>query len=477
MRLITTLVAFLATLTAFAQPVPAATANWKNNAKGAYSIIHDDYGNAGVDGIWQYADTIAFNRGLKFTFGAISSDCEVARSMGGSWQTPYTYAKDVMMALHNHEIINHTHTHTCAVNRGWGDCNGTGWGEVKGSWSWNTELNTSHTSIINGTGFQPRYFIFPYDQFTDEANDELKVKGYIGSRTGWHVDGIHNTYYKWGYDNRDENMFPCDADGFFRTSVEVFDANDASLSVSAQTQVLNSEVDSAIWYSEWANRELHNVGWSGWGYVKTDAYRAHMNYVQSKVATGELWVPTMSEMLTYQIQKLVYTPNANYDASKNEVAVSFTEDHSVYAGSVSSYLSGLALKEPLTIVVDISSHTSSLDTTALTVMQGATTITDFTYSDDTVLVNLYPHEGDFVIGDSNPVSAEAFDLSDFGVYPNPANDIVYVDGDVQTVNVFTAAGTFVKSSFGNQLSVAELSPGVYFLQVNNSSNRLRLVVQ
>lgn len=56
-----------------AQNPSSTIASWKNDAKGAYSIIHDDYGDVGVDGIWQYADTMCYNRSLKFTFGAISS--------------------------------------------------------------------------------------------------------------------------------------------------------------------------------------------------------------------------------------------------------------------------------------------------------------------------------------------------------------------------------------------------------------------
>jgi hypothetical protein len=45
---------------------------WKNNALGCYNIIHDDFGDYGVVGIQDYADTMHVNRGLRFTFGAIT---------------------------------------------------------------------------------------------------------------------------------------------------------------------------------------------------------------------------------------------------------------------------------------------------------------------------------------------------------------------------------------------------------------------
>ena len=51
-----------------AQSPTGYIADWKGDANAAYTIIHDDYGDPGVDGIWQYADTICSNRGIKFTF-------------------------------------------------------------------------------------------------------------------------------------------------------------------------------------------------------------------------------------------------------------------------------------------------------------------------------------------------------------------------------------------------------------------------
>lgn len=163
----------------FAQTASIAT--WKNDATGCYNIIHDDYGDRAVDGIWKYADTICSNRGIVFTIGAITSSCEESRSIN-TYSSPYDYAKNVMMDQHGHEIMNHSHTHSCAVGRaGWGE----NWGSNASSPDFETELSTSTTSIFDNTGHYPRYYIFPYDRFTDNANDRLKELGYIGSRTGF----------------------------------------------------------------------------------------------------------------------------------------------------------------------------------------------------------------------------------------------------------------------------------------------------
>ncbi|MFT6717529.1 MAG: hypothetical protein ACJA0Q_002186 [Saprospiraceae bacterium] len=460
-----------------AQSVPSSIANWKNNAKGAYSIIHDDYGNIGVDGIWQYADTIASNRGLKFTFGAISADCEVSRVVNGE-SSPYAYAKNVMMAQHNHEIINHSHTHNCAVARGWSPCDVTGWGEDVGGVLWSTELNTSHSSIITGTGFQPRYYIFPYDQFTDAANAELYSKGYLGSRTGWHADGLHTPFYKNGYEANDENLFTSDANGFFRTSVQVFDNTDQGNSVFGQTAELNSVVDNAISNNEWGNRELHDVGGVGWGSVKVEAYRDHMDYVQSKVSSGDLWMPTMSEALTYQIQKLVYTPVAIYNDWTKKINITFTEDHSNVSVDVGTYLSPLTIKTPVTIMLDVSSYGASMDFANVVVKQGESNISEHTLDGNTFFVNLYPSDGSFTIEEDVATSTtDTEENSEFVAYPNPANDVIYVKGDVKSISVYSSASQELLVSKNNQVDLSSLTAGVYFIKVNNSGSLIKFVKQ
>ena len=117
---------FLGTVSISQNPSAQIT-RWKNDAKAAYTIIHDDYGMSGVDGIWQYGDTIAANRGIKFGFGAIANECQSNRIVRG--RTLYNHAKQVMMDEHGHELINHSYDHGCAVGRaGWDPCNGQlGW--------------------------------------------------------------------------------------------------------------------------------------------------------------------------------------------------------------------------------------------------------------------------------------------------------------------------------------------------------------
>jgi peptidoglycan/xylan/chitin deacetylase (PgdA/CDA1 family) len=367
--------------TIFAQTASITT--WKNDAKAAYSIIHDDYGDPGVDGIWQHADTIASNRGVKFTIGAISSQCEYPRNIN-EFSNPYGYAKEVMMNQHGHEIMSHSHTHSCAVgNAGWSPCSmptGQGWGE---SGNFADEIIGCTESIEDGTGHKPQFYIFPFDRFTNTANDKLKELGYIGSRTGW-SSPAGESFYRNGYNANDLNTFYPDQDGFFRSAVQVFDDNDANS--SNHGAILNAEVDRAISSNQWANRELHNVGNSGWGHVSIKGYRDHINYLQQKIANGDLWVGTISEILTYQMQKLKYQPIINQTATSTW-QVGWDVINSQYDINPATYLAGLNYTSPITLRVDLEGKAGLWEIT-----QNNSPVV-YEIKDGVLFTNVYPHLG------------------------------------------------------------------------------------
>lgn len=377
-----------------AQNPTTSIANWKNNANGAYTIIHDDYGDTGVDGIWQYADTIAFNRGLRFTFGAIANSCEQPRNVNG-YSSPYDYALQVMINQHGHEIMNHSHTHDCAVgNAGWTPCDmQVGWGQDVNSANFFTQLNTAHNSIASAVGFDPVYYIFPYDRFTHDANDRLKTLGYIGSRTGWSSPNPGDApFIRSGYNNNDpDNILP-DNDGFFRNGVQVFDDADANLSDNGQLSELNGTVNQAINDGEWCNRELHNVGPTGWGNVSINAYRAHLDYVKDRVDNGELFMAPASEILTYLFQKAKFSAASSYSAQEDKITVTFSEINPQINVDAATYLNDLVYKTSLTFNVDLDGLTGTW-----TVWQDGNQINDFKVENGVLTFNAYPHEGEVEI--------------------------------------------------------------------------------
>jgi hypothetical protein len=251
------------------------------------------------------------------------------------------------------------------------------------------QLNTAHASIANAVGFDPVYYIFPYDRFTHDANDRLKTLGYIGSRTGWSSPNPGDApFVRSGYNNNDPaNILP-DNDGFFRNGVQVFDDYHAGLSDNGQLGVLNGTLDDAINNGEWCNRELHNVGPTGWGNVSINAYRMHMNYVKQRVDAGEVYMAPASEILTYLLQKAKYSTSANYSAQDDKITVSFPEINPQINVDPATYLNDLVYKTPITINVDLDGLTGTW-----TVWQDGNEITDFTIDNGVLTVNAYPHEG------------------------------------------------------------------------------------
>lgn len=403
----------------FAQSPSTSITTWKNDAKGCYNIIHDDYGDWSTPGIQNYADSMHFNRGLKFTFGAITLSCEQNTGV-------YAIAK-TMIKNHGHEIINHSHTHSCAVGNS--KCGGTGtnyqWAVPGATDKLSVEVDYSHNSITTNTGYTPRYFIFPYDQYNDNANNYLKSKGYIGSRSG-------------KFDTADFANFAPDAEGFFRPTfiTDVKDVNGGTYAVN-----LNAWVDTAIVGGKHVSRELHNIGSSGWGSVTVADYRTHLNYVKSKVTSGDLWVGTISEILTYQIQKLNYT-NANtvYSAQNKEINISWPTP----AFDVATYLSPLQVKSPVTIKVNL----DGLTATDYIITQASKYITSKKIVNGILYFDAYPHEG--------PIKIALFDCQTVCISINP-EDKTATQGDANvslSVSAVSSIGAITYQWMKNNVNIS-----------------------
>jgi hypothetical protein len=453
---------FLFAFQIYSQDLDVSIATWKNNALGAYNIIHDDYGSSAVDGIWQYADTIAFNRGITFTTGAISSACEEDRNVNG-YSNPYDYAKKVMIEQHGHELINHTHNHTCALSIGW--CGGEGWADQDEDYS--VELEQSTLSIYENTGYQPRFFIYPYDQFSGSANEKLKELGYIGSRSGWNSNQAETEpYHRGGYDTYDLDDFFPDEDGFFRSAV-VIGLNNST----GEADELNENAQLAIDQGVWVNRELHNVGASGWGNVPLDDYRTHMDFLQEKMKSGELWVGTVSEILTYQIQKLNYSVTAAYHEGDYYANVTFEKTDF----DIASYLAHLTFKSPVSVNLDLSSYGGLVK---MEILQNGVRINDYSEKNGMLVINVYPSEGDLLIknigGATLTGNQTVLKESEIVIYPNPSNGSFQLDMgqnnqvEVNSIFIYNSANQLVKEylgEFSNEEFGEDLTMGIYFMKI------------
>lgn len=238
-------------------------ATWKYNARGAYSVIFDDYCLDGVTGIQDHAAPEAEKRGLVIGFGVVTGFCDA-----NEWQR----AREMIAA--GHEIINHSHTHRC--------------GELRKPWCvdiWHDEdvdeeIDQPANLIEANTGVRPEFFIFPFDLFTRGKVNHLRGAGYLGTRTG-DKKKLTSAHFK---------------DPFAELN---FDVKFPPESRSSQGFGLNEYVDQAIAKGQFAFRELHGVEDQSWGSLPLKELLNHFDYLETKVKTHQLWMAGISEIIRY----------------------------------------------------------------------------------------------------------------------------------------------------------------------------------
>jgi hypothetical protein len=334
--------------TVHAQNPTVSYATWKNNAKAAYTIVHDDFGNNETSGIARYADEAAYSRGIKFCFGAITRECD-----GNDWSDARR------MRSHGHEVVNHSHSHRCSYQPGWCDYN-----NLYSSSNFSVELDGSTSLIEQNVGERPRFFIHPYDLSTQEVLDRLKSLGYLGARSGGQ-GSVNNPYFN----------------DFFHLNYYVY-------APGSNLNSLNQAVQTAVATGGYSMYELHGVEDKSWGQVPLWEYTAHLDFVRQQMDAGNIWNATASEAITYKIQKDAYQPSVSYDKNANTLTVHF------YGGSsVQPYL----FKTPVTINIQLNGVSFS---GGLSANQGGEALS-VVASSGRITVNAYPHKGTLVIRGQN----------------------------------------------------------------------------
>jgi peptidoglycan/xylan/chitin deacetylase (PgdA/CDA1 family) len=234
---------------------------WKDNTKGAYTIIHDDACDYTLDSLFNVADPELTQRSLRAAFGAIVERC----------QERHTWAKLEILRQHGHEILNHSWDHKDIVM------------EVamaplsleidQANQVLDANLKDQHTS----------FFIFPYDSFDDAAVEHLGSLGYLGARAG-----------KKGVNMPD---FP----DSLRVKFDVWGGTDSIY--NGEGDILRIYVDLAISEGGWSVREFHGIADLSYNPMTVADYRAHLDYLRSKVDAGELWVDTPSAIVRYRFAR------------------------------------------------------------------------------------------------------------------------------------------------------------------------------
>jgi peptidoglycan/xylan/chitin deacetylase (PgdA/CDA1 family) len=239
-----------------------SVATWKGDAKGAYTIIHDDICDYNIDSLFDIAEPELTKRGLNSAFGAIVQRC-VVRNL---------WPKLEVLREHGHEIINHTWDHA--------DINPMDTAPP----SLEFEIDQATTALdTNLKNQKTSFFIFPYDSFNDLAVQHLGAQGYLGARAG--TKGVNTA------------DFP---DGL-RVMFDVYGGENSIY--DGQGDILKIYVDLAISQGGWSVREFHGIADMTFYPMELPAYQAHLDYVKSKVDSGELWVDAPSSVVRYRFAR------------------------------------------------------------------------------------------------------------------------------------------------------------------------------
>lgn len=402
---------------------------WRNGATAAYSIIHDDLCSGGADGTVQYADTIAYNRGLVISGGALVSSC-VSRHF---WDYVNT------MFLHGHEIISHSWSHTDATEPGW-----------------DPEQEFVRTKVEIETyvpGAEVTFFIFPEDHYNDQNLLDLKAAGYLGARAGPR---------SWGNDRGVTTNF----NNFDPLGGCIFwDVWGPEYSIYNDDNCLKMHVDAAIATTGWSLQELHGVQDNSWETCPLEEYRSLLDYVKSKVDVNEIWMGTPTQVCKY----IVTFQNCGTPSVNSNTILLFSSSDAVdskYATAITVLLTTTTNPQQVTATqngtelpvekLGTNSFSLAVDPTRGEVQLSTTTATVFNY---------------FLMQKPSTITRHQHILS------------VSIPAGAYTVHLVTVKGQRVKDlhagySHGGEVSIplrlSNISSGLYLLRINHKEG---IVVQ
>jgi hypothetical protein len=345
-------------------------ATWRNNAKGAYTIIHDDTCDSSAAGEFAHADPELFKRGLHAGFGTNPNTCNEENR----WDDVKT------MVAHGHDVFNHTWDHACIGSSG--ACNGNG----TFSSDLAKEIDQASDLIKEQTGLTPQYFIFPYDVCGATPIEHLKSKGYLGARCGDH--GINATDFPDAFETKFDVWGPnwsiyLDEGPCAGKTQPDQDTDPKNIDADCRMYVMNHYVDETISQGGWGNREMHGFEGDGGAFqpITVADYAAHLDYVKTKIDAGDLWMEGPTQVVKYRFAREKC-------------------DKPTLSGSTLTFGTPSAdCQTYATVLSYLVSTTDGSDPASLKVVQGGATLPARKLSAGKFVVDADPTKGDAVISE------------------------------------------------------------------------------
>jgi peptidoglycan/xylan/chitin deacetylase (PgdA/CDA1 family) len=259
-------------------------ATWADDAKGAYSLIHDDMCGAQLFGIQDHAVPALDELGIKAGLAPIAGEC----ISNDAWDIVIDAEK------RGHEIVSHSYTH---VNI--------------------TAENAAHEVADAKSMFDSKiqhpisFFVFPYDYFTHATVAKVSMAGHIGARAG----------------NRDDNdgfnMPPINGAEPLNDMEAEFDVWPRSYSKYAlffPEDMLAVHAYNAIERGGWALREFHSVmpdgadaSQHGFGPIDLASYKQHLQFLSDAWDKGVLWTAPPSTIVRYRHARTACSASVSAD--------------------------------------------------------------------------------------------------------------------------------------------------------------------
>lgn len=358
-------------------------ATWKDGAKGAYSMIHDDMCGSALAGIQQLAVPELDRRNLHAALGPFVEACDEG---GGSlW--------DAVRAAHasGHEIVNHSYTHP----------NITVENAAK-------EVAEAKSKMDAELGAPVEFYIFPFDYWTPETVSAVGSAGHIGARAGSRDDND-------GFTNPPLN--PPSPTNDLAIEFDVWPRTFSKYASFFETDLLQVHAWNAVEKGEWAVREFHSVsrdanppqdGTQGFGPVPLATYTEHLDFLVDMWRAGKLWTAPPSTIIRYRHAR---------EACKASVSQS-TLSFDATSGECQKFHTAVS------VVVQTANDVASLEAT-----QAGALVPTRKLSARTFAVNADPTKGDVTLAgcaDAGPFVDPSVSLP---AKPSPAASVC----DLQTV--------------------------------------------
>jgi hypothetical protein len=247
-------------------------ATWRDDTRGAYSIIHDDMCGPGLEGIEELAVPALEQAGFGAGLAPIVEECE-GRAM---WNVVADAER------RGNEIISHSFTHP----------------EISPA-NAAREVTEAKAAFDAHLENPISFYVFPYDYFTPETIALVGAAGHLGARAGNRDDND-------GFENPPIN--PSEAVKDLEVEFDVWPRNYSKYALWFPEEILLVHAHNAIERGGWALREFHSVVADddaastdrGFGPITISAYRRHLSFLRDAWDKGVLWTAPPSTILRYR---------------------------------------------------------------------------------------------------------------------------------------------------------------------------------